>query len=285
MRTFHAGGVATSASEDKTIKLKYPVIIQSITGVHVEMDDGSWLFTRKGSMTVTRIVKEFVIEKGDKLLVKDGDRVGKETPLFERNGEVVSSPDTVAIVIRGDKLLLASRELKVEIKNGSNVIVKVGDVQHQLQAAADRTACCGCHCTIDAAVYIEICGECSFHVLCQSMHNIVDVFTHGFGCLYGLTAVSVNGSRKTLDQHFTDPCHLIRGRVDTEEIANAVPNGTDPARHLIPQPRCQLLNALPQAFYDVATDIDDFTHQRAERLDDTCYDLRHCLDDFYNYGR
>ena len=136
MRTFHAGGVATSASEDKTIKLKYPVIIQSITGVHVEMDDGSWLFTRKGSMTVTRIVKEFVIEKGDKLLVKDGDRVGKETPLFERNGEVVSSPDTVAIVIRGDKLLLASRELKVEIKNGSNVIVKAGDIVAEGQTIA-----------------------------------------------------------------------------------------------------------------------------------------------------
>ena len=136
MRTFHAGGVATSASEDKTIKLKYPVIIQSITGAHVEMDDGSWLFTRKGSMMVTRIVKEFTIEKGDKLLVKDGDRIVKDTPLFERKGEVVKSSDIAAIVIKDDKLLLTSRELKVEIKNGSNVIVHVGDIVAEGQTIA-----------------------------------------------------------------------------------------------------------------------------------------------------
>ncbi len=136
MRTFHAGGVATSASEDKTIKLKYPVIIQSITGAHVEMDDGSWLFTRKGSMMVTRIVKEFTIEKGDKLLVKDGDRIVKDTPLFERKGEVVKASDIAAIVIKDDKLLLTSRELKVEIKNGSNVIVHVGDIVAEGQTIA-----------------------------------------------------------------------------------------------------------------------------------------------------
>ena len=128
MRTFHAGGVATSASEDKTIKLKYPVIVQSVTGVHVEMDDGSWLFTRKGSMMVTRIVEEYDIANGDKLLVKDGDRVAKDTPLLEGKKGTVKSSDIALVVIKGDKLLLTSRELKVEIKNGSNVIVHEGDI-------------------------------------------------------------------------------------------------------------------------------------------------------------
>ena len=128
MRTFHAGGVATSSSEDKTIKLKYPVIVQSVTGVHVEMDDGSWLFTRKGSMMVTRIVEEYDIATGDKLLVKDGDRVAKDTPLLEGKKGTVKSSDIALVVIKGDKLLLTSRELKVEIKNGSNVIVHEGDI-------------------------------------------------------------------------------------------------------------------------------------------------------------
>ena len=128
MRTFHAGGVATSSSEDKTIKLKYPVIVQSVTGVHVEMDDGSWLFTRKGSMMVTRIVEEYDIANGDKLLVKDGDRVAKDTPLLEGKKGTVKSSDIALVVIKGDKLLLTSRELKVEIKNGSNVIVHEGDI-------------------------------------------------------------------------------------------------------------------------------------------------------------
>ena len=128
MRTFHAGGVATSSSEDKTIKLKYPVIVQSVTGVHVEMDDGSWLFTRKGSMMVTRIVEEYDIANGDKLLVKDGVRVAKDTPLLEGKKGTVKSSDIALVVIKGDKLLLTSRELKVEIKNGSNVIVHEGDI-------------------------------------------------------------------------------------------------------------------------------------------------------------
>ena len=136
MRTFHAGGVATSASEDKTIKLKYPVIIKNITGVHVEMDDGSWLFTRKGSMLVTRIVNEFTIEKDDELLVKDGELVSRDSPLFNRKGKVVKASDIAAVVIKGDKLLLTSRELKVEIKNGSNVIVKVGDIVAKDQTIA-----------------------------------------------------------------------------------------------------------------------------------------------------
>ena len=136
MRTFHAGGVATKVSEEKTITLKYPVIVNSITGTHVEMDDGSSLFTRKGYMLVTRIVKDFKIEKGDKLLVKDGDRVAKDTPLFERNGEVIKSDEIAVIVIRDDKLLLTSREIKVEIKNGSNVIVKAGDIVEKDQTIA-----------------------------------------------------------------------------------------------------------------------------------------------------
>ena len=136
MRTFHAGGVATKVSEEKTITLKYPVIVNSITGTHVVMDDGSSLFTRKGYMLVTRIVKDIKIEKGDKLLVKDGDRVAKDTPLFERNGEVIKSDEIAVIVIRDDKLLLTSREIKVEIKNGSNVIVKAGDIVEKDQTIA-----------------------------------------------------------------------------------------------------------------------------------------------------
>ena len=128
MRTFHTGGVATKERQENSIKLKYPVIVNSINGAHVKMDDGSYLFTRKGYMNVTRIIKDYKIEKADKLLVKDGDRVAKDTPIFERNGEVVKPEEIAVIVIKGDKLLLTSREIKVEISNGSNVIVKEGDI-------------------------------------------------------------------------------------------------------------------------------------------------------------
>ena len=136
MRTFHSGGVASKVSEDKTITFKYPVIINSITGAHVEMNDGSWLFTRKGSMMVTRIIEEFDITSGDKLLVSDGEKVSKGTPLMERKGEVVKASDISGVALRDGKLLLIGREIKEEIKNGSNVIVKVGDIVEKDQIVA-----------------------------------------------------------------------------------------------------------------------------------------------------
>ena len=136
MRTFHSGGVASKVSEDKTITFKYPVIINSITGTHVEMDDGKWLFTRKGSMMVTRIIEEFDITSGDKLLVSDGDKVSKGTPLMERKGEAVTASDISGVVIRDGKLLLIGREIKEEIKNGSTVLVKAGDIVEKDQVVA-----------------------------------------------------------------------------------------------------------------------------------------------------
>ena len=136
MRTFHSGGVASKVSEDKTITFKYPVIINSITGAHVEMNDGSWLFTRKGSMMVTRIIEEFDITSGDKLLVSDGEKVSKGTPLMERKGEVVKASDISGVALRDGKLLLIGREIKEEIKNGSNVIVKAGDIVEKDQIVA-----------------------------------------------------------------------------------------------------------------------------------------------------
>lgn len=127
MRTFHVGGTASKVSEENRIVLKYPVLVQEITGSKVEMKDGSWLFTRKGSMIVTRVINQFKIEKSDKLHVADGDRVFKDAPLFSRDGKNVTATDVARILIRDDVLYLTSSDQKVEIQNGSDVVVKPGD--------------------------------------------------------------------------------------------------------------------------------------------------------------
>jgi DNA-directed RNA polymerase subunit beta' len=88
-------------------------------------------------MMVTRIIEEFEISSSDKLLVSDGDKVSKGAPLFERNGKVVNASDISAVVIRDGKLLLTGRELKEEIKNGSSVIVKAGDIVAKDQVVAN----------------------------------------------------------------------------------------------------------------------------------------------------
>ena len=128
MRTFHVGGTATSVSEENKIVSKYPCIVRSVTGTHVEMKDSSWLFTRKGSMIVTKIIKEIKIESGDEVLVNNNDRVAKNTPLIARKGTTIASDDIAAVEIRDNRLFLLSSDLKVEIKNGSTVFVHEGDV-------------------------------------------------------------------------------------------------------------------------------------------------------------
>ena len=126
MRTFHVGGTASKISEENRIVLKYPVIIQNITGTHVVMKDKTRLFTRKGIMDVTHIIGEYSPGSAT-LLVQDGDRVLKDTPLFETKGKKTLAPEAARIMVRGKKLYLATNDLKIEIKNGSTVLVNVGD--------------------------------------------------------------------------------------------------------------------------------------------------------------
>ena len=135
MRTFHVGGTASKISEENRIVLKYPVIIQNITGTHVVMKDKTRLFTRKGIMDVTHIIGEYSPGSAT-LLVQDGDRVLKDTPLFETKGKKTLAPDAARIIVRGKKLYLATSDLKIEIKNGSTVLVNVGDVVEAGQTLA-----------------------------------------------------------------------------------------------------------------------------------------------------
>ena len=126
MRTFHVGGTASKISEENRIVLKYSVLIKNISGTHVVMKDKSWLFTRKGIMEVTHILKEYALA-GVTPLVADGDRVLKGTPLFETKGKQTLAIEAAHIIIRDKKMYLATSDLKIEIKNGSTVTVAPGD--------------------------------------------------------------------------------------------------------------------------------------------------------------
>ncbi len=128
MRTFHSGGTAAKKTEEKTISLNYSVIMGEIAGTHVENDDGTWLFTRKGFMNVTRIIDSFENEGGDKLEVADGARVLKGTKLIGRkSGDVLAKENGLIRIIDG-KIYLTGNEQKVEIANGSTITAKAGDI-------------------------------------------------------------------------------------------------------------------------------------------------------------
>jgi DNA-directed RNA polymerase subunit beta' len=128
MRTFHIGGVATKGSEENRILLKFPTIIQRIQGSFVTQKDGNLLSTRKSHLFVSRIYDEVTIQDGDKVLVQEGQKVLERTPLLKRKGEEVHSKHVAFVHFRENKLFLISQEKRVEIRNGSSLMVKVGDI-------------------------------------------------------------------------------------------------------------------------------------------------------------
>lgn len=128
LRTFHSGGTADGVTKDNKIILKYDAIISDIQGTHVVMDNGTWLFTRKGFMKLIRILSKVEMKQDDKLLVSDGVSVLKDSPIIVRNGQEITAPVSGRILIKDGILYLTNKEVKTEITNGSTITVAIGTV-------------------------------------------------------------------------------------------------------------------------------------------------------------
>jgi len=135
MRTFHIGGAATKASEENRISLKYPVYVTEIVGLYVTLPNGQYLFTRKGYLMSCKVFGQWDLAKGDKILVEDGRRILRGDELIKRKGgEIVYATDiSYAKTIEASggqpaRLLSIAQESRVEVRNGSEVLVKVGDI-------------------------------------------------------------------------------------------------------------------------------------------------------------
>ncbi len=118
MRTFHIGGAATKASEGNRIFLKYPVYIREFVGTHVLLPNGDKLFTRKGYAVVARIIEQH--KKTKKCFVKNGDKVVKNQPVFERkDGETVVAKDNAYVILERSKIFLVAQDQRLQIPNGA----------------------------------------------------------------------------------------------------------------------------------------------------------------------
>ena len=130
MRTFHIGGAATKTSEENRTYLRYPAIVRDIQGSLVEISPGVKLFTRKGYVTVARILDEVVIEKNDKLQVSDGDRVSTGQVVIKRGRQQITADANAYAALReADGLLLfVAQDQTIEVRNGAEVLVEAGGV-------------------------------------------------------------------------------------------------------------------------------------------------------------
>ncbi|MDR0316196.1 MAG: DNA-directed RNA polymerase subunit beta' [Treponema sp.] len=128
MRTFHIGGVATKVSEENRIVLKYPVYVRDVTGAHVELANGHWLFTRKGYAVVNKVMKEYKLDNGSQVLIKDGQRIIRGEPIIRQDDKEILSPEIAYAMILDKTLYLIGQEQKIEIRNGSDFEVMKGAV-------------------------------------------------------------------------------------------------------------------------------------------------------------
>jgi DNA-directed RNA polymerase subunit beta' len=128
MRTFHIGGAATKISEESRIYLRYPILVQSITGNTVPLKGGNLLFTRKGYIMVHRILRTVEVKTGDRVMVKDGQKVLKGEVVVQRKGEKVVAEEIAYVHRTKTVLLLIAQPQRVDIRNGSELMVKEGQV-------------------------------------------------------------------------------------------------------------------------------------------------------------
>jgi DNA-directed RNA polymerase subunit beta' len=128
MRTFHIGGAATKISEENRVYLRYPVLVEEVKGNTVELKNGNLLFTRKGHIQVRRILRSFDLEKGDRVVVQDGQRVLSGDHLITRKGEHLNAQEIAYVRRTKDKLLLIAQSQRADIRNGAELLAKAGSV-------------------------------------------------------------------------------------------------------------------------------------------------------------
>jgi DNA-directed RNA polymerase subunit beta' len=128
MRTFHIGGAATKTSEENRTYVRYPAVVRQLSGNIVQVPDGSYLFTRKGHIHVSRIIASYPREKGAKVLVEDDQKIVKGQPVMKKGKEEIEAPDNAYGMVLKDKLLLITQEQRLEIRSGAEVLVEVGQV-------------------------------------------------------------------------------------------------------------------------------------------------------------
>ena len=127
LRTFHSGGAAEMSTDDNRIVLKFNAFMKDVAGTHVEKEDGKWLFTRKGYMTVIRILDEIKVESNDEILVSDGEKLMRGNPLLKKDGKEILASANGSVIIKDGIIYLTSKEQKIEIANGSTIYAKAGD--------------------------------------------------------------------------------------------------------------------------------------------------------------
>ena len=130
LRTFHTGGAAETSAKDNYISMKYPVYVINVEGPHVVKhggsEEGKWLFTRRGFMTIAKLFNTYTYGANDSILVSNKAYVRKNKAILKKNGKEIFPSNDGRIIIDEDSktLFLVSNDQEVKIDNGSTIYAK-----------------------------------------------------------------------------------------------------------------------------------------------------------------
>ena len=136
MRTFHVGGTASTVAEENQVAKHYRLLIRTVHGTSVPLEGGRQLFTRKGYIIAARVLADIPLKKGDDLAARDGDKVIKGEVVLKRKNKAVKAEENAFVVVRENEILLVAQDEKVEIRNGSTVLVSEGRIAEKDESLA-----------------------------------------------------------------------------------------------------------------------------------------------------
>ena len=127
LRTFHTGGAAETSAKDNFISMKYDVYISKVEGPHVVRhggkQEGNWLFTRRGYMTLAKLFNTYTFTDSDSVLVENKAHVRKNKAILKKNGKEIFPSNDGRIIVdeKNGKLFLVSNDQEMLIENGSTI--------------------------------------------------------------------------------------------------------------------------------------------------------------------
>ena len=169
MRTFHIGGIATGMVEEGDIRLGYPVFIKDITSRMIKTDENKILTVRRGYIKIQRKIAEYEVLEGDKILVKEDEKVYPGSKIAKRKNEDLISKHSGLVKTVGNKIILIGDEHDIPLNVGSEVFALKGKFYDSKEVLASFDS-------LTEPIVTEVSGRVEFTdiVLNKSMIEFID---------------------------------------------------------------------------------------------------------------
>ncbi|MGL4369790.1 MAG: DNA-directed RNA polymerase subunit beta', partial [Spirochaetota bacterium] len=169
MRTFHIGGIATGSVEEGEIRLGYPVFMKDITSRAIKTEAGKTITVRRGYIKIQRKIAEYEIQEGDKILVKEDEKVYPGSKIAKRKGDDLISKHAGLVKNVDNKIILIGDEHDFPLNVGSEVFAEKGKFYEAKEVLASFDS-------LTEPIVTEISGRVEFNdiVLNKSMVEFID---------------------------------------------------------------------------------------------------------------